>query len=47
MGTTPELAKLISGKPYRLNENDLHVKTFSLNLGLQSVLGDYNRYRKA
>ena len=26
------MAKLISGKPYRLNENDLHVKTFSLNL---------------
>ena len=32
VGPTPELAKLISGKSYRLNDNDLHVKTFSLNL---------------
>jgi CubicO group peptidase (beta-lactamase class C family) len=32
VGSTPELAKLISGKSYRLNDNDLHVKTFSLNL---------------
>jgi CubicO group peptidase (beta-lactamase class C family) len=32
VGLTPELAKLISGKSYRLNDNDLHVKTFSLNL---------------
>jgi CubicO group peptidase (beta-lactamase class C family) len=29
---TPELAKLISGKSYRLADNDLRVKTFSLNL---------------
>ena len=28
----PELAKTISGKSYRLQDNDLHVKTFSLNL---------------
>jgi CubicO group peptidase (beta-lactamase class C family) len=32
VGTTPELAKLISGKSYRLTDNDLRVKTFSLNL---------------
>ena len=32
VGPTPELAKLISGKTYRLNDNDLHVKTFSLSL---------------
>ena len=32
VGPTPELAKTISGKSYRLSENDLHVKTFSLNL---------------
>jgi CubicO group peptidase (beta-lactamase class C family) len=32
VGATPELAKTISGKSYRLSENDLHVKTFSLNL---------------
>jgi CubicO group peptidase (beta-lactamase class C family) len=32
VGTTPELAKTISGKSYRFSENDLHVKTFSLNL---------------
>jgi CubicO group peptidase (beta-lactamase class C family) len=32
VGPTPELAKAISGKSYRLSENDLHVKTFSLNL---------------
>ncbi|MFY9970015.1 MAG: serine hydrolase [Roseiarcus sp.] len=28
----PELAKAISGKSYRLQDNDLHVKAFSLNL---------------
>jgi hypothetical protein len=28
----PELAKTISGKSYRLQDNDLHVKAFSLNL---------------
>jgi CubicO group peptidase (beta-lactamase class C family) len=32
VGPTPELAKTISGRSYRLSENDLHVKTFSLNL---------------
>jgi CubicO group peptidase (beta-lactamase class C family) len=32
VGSTPELAKTISGKSYRLADNDLHVKTFSLNL---------------
>jgi CubicO group peptidase (beta-lactamase class C family) len=32
VGPTPELAKTISGKSYRLGDNDLHVKTFSLNL---------------
>ena len=32
VGTTPELAKTISGKSYRLEDNDLHAKTFSLNL---------------
>src|SRR3984957_4376700 len=32
VGPAPELAKTISGKSYRLGENDLHVKTFSLNL---------------
>jgi CubicO group peptidase (beta-lactamase class C family) len=32
VGSTPELAKTISGRSYRLSDNDLHVKTFSLNL---------------
>ncbi len=32
VGPTPELAKAISGKSYRLSANALHVKTFSLNL---------------
>lgn len=32
VGPTPELAKTISGKTYRLAGNDLHVKTLSLNL---------------
>ena len=32
VGPTPELAKIISGRSYRLSENDLHVKAFSLNL---------------
>jgi CubicO group peptidase (beta-lactamase class C family) len=32
VGATPELAKTISGKSYRLSDNDLHAKTFSLNL---------------
>jgi hypothetical protein len=32
VGAAPELAKTISGKTYRLADNDLHVKTFSLNL---------------
>jgi CubicO group peptidase (beta-lactamase class C family) len=32
VGPTPELAKTISGKSYRLRENDLRVKTFSLDL---------------
>ena len=32
VGPTPELAKTISGKSYRLHDNDLHVKAFSLNL---------------
>jgi hypothetical protein len=32
VGPAPELAKTISGKSYRLSDNDLHVKTFSLNL---------------
>jgi len=31
-GATPELAKTISGRSYRLQDNDLHVKAFSLNL---------------
>ena len=31
VGGTPELAKAISGKTYRLSDNVLHVKTFSLN----------------
>jgi CubicO group peptidase (beta-lactamase class C family) len=32
VGATPELAKTISGKSYRLGDNDLHVKAFTLNL---------------
>jgi CubicO group peptidase (beta-lactamase class C family) len=32
LGDTPELAKTISGKTYRLGDNPLHVKTFSLRL---------------
>ena len=32
VGPTPELAKTISGKSYRLQDNELHAKTFSLNL---------------
>jgi CubicO group peptidase (beta-lactamase class C family) len=32
VGATPELAKTISGKTYRLRDNALHAKTFSLNL---------------
>src|SRR3984957_15133340 len=32
VGSTPELAKTISGKSYRFSDNDLHVKTFSLSL---------------
>jgi CubicO group peptidase (beta-lactamase class C family) len=32
VGATPELAKTISGKTYRLQDNDLHAETFSLNL---------------
>jgi CubicO group peptidase (beta-lactamase class C family) len=32
VGATPELAKTISGKSYRFSDNDLHAKTFSLNL---------------
>jgi hypothetical protein len=32
VGPAPELAKTISGKSYRLSDNDLHVKTLSLNL---------------
>jgi CubicO group peptidase (beta-lactamase class C family) len=32
VGPTPEVAKTISGKSYRLSDNDLHVKMFSLNL---------------
>ena len=32
VGSTPELAKLISGKSYRLSDNDLRVRAFSLNL---------------
>jgi hypothetical protein len=32
VGATPELAKTISGKSYRLSANGLHVKAFSLNL---------------
>jgi CubicO group peptidase (beta-lactamase class C family) len=32
VGATPELAKTISGKSYRLQDNDLHAETFSLNL---------------
>jgi hypothetical protein len=32
VGPAPELAKTISGKSYRLGDNDLHAKTFSLNL---------------
>ncbi|HXZ15335.1 MAG TPA: serine hydrolase [Roseiarcus sp.] len=32
VGATPELAKTISGKTYRLADNDLHVKTLSLSL---------------
>src|ERR1700722_19133223 len=32
VGPTPELAKTISGKSYRLQDNDLHAKTFSLSL---------------
>jgi hypothetical protein len=32
VGPTLELAKTISGRSYRFSDNDLHVKTFSLNL---------------
>jgi hypothetical protein len=32
VGPAPELSKTISGKSYRLADNDPHVKTFSLNL---------------
>jgi hypothetical protein len=32
LGETPGLAKAISGKLYRFGDNELHVKTFSLNL---------------
>jgi hypothetical protein len=32
LGETPDLAKAISGKIYRFRDNELHVKTFSLNL---------------
>jgi len=32
LGGSPELAKLISGKTFRLEDNDRHVKTISLNL---------------
>src|SRR5262249_45266611 len=32
VGATPELAKTISGKTYRLADNVLQAKTFSLNL---------------
>ena len=32
VGPAPELAKTLSGKSYRLSDNDLHVKAFSLNL---------------
>jgi hypothetical protein len=32
VGATPELAKAISGKSYRLEDNELHAQTFSLNL---------------
>jgi hypothetical protein len=32
LGETPDLAKAISGKIYRFGDNELHVKTFSLNL---------------
>lgn len=31
LGGTPELAKLVSGRTYRLDVNELHVKTFTLN----------------
>jgi CubicO group peptidase (beta-lactamase class C family) len=32
VGATPELAKAISGKSYRFDDNSLRVKTFALNL---------------
>ncbi|QPF84344.1 serine hydrolase [Bradyrhizobium genosp. L] len=31
LGGTPELAKTVSGRTYRIDNNDLHVKTFALN----------------
>lgn len=32
LGGTPELAKTVSGRTYRLDKNDLSIKTFTLNL---------------
>ena len=32
VGPAPELAKAVSGKTYRLDDNPLHLETFSLNL---------------
>ncbi len=32
VGGTPDLAKAVSGKTYRLNDNVLHAKSFTLNL---------------
>jgi hypothetical protein len=32
VGVTPELAKTVSGKTYKFRDNDLRVRTFSINL---------------
>jgi CubicO group peptidase (beta-lactamase class C family) len=42
VGPVPELAKTISGKSYRLGNNDLHVKTFSLNLVDPNLSWEYS-----
>jgi CubicO group peptidase (beta-lactamase class C family) len=31
LGGTPELAKMVSGRTYQLDKNELHIKTFTLN----------------
>ena len=48
VGPTPELAKTISGKSYRLSENDLRDEdVFFGPRRSQSVLGNHDRYTKA